>query len=185
MLLLRWIVPLVLGDAAASYQPPAAEPGPGMYLMMLGVMLPSIGTLAISILQYLGRRAIDREDQDKEEVKKRLEKHEDRFGTLEKSIEALKSSTERRFGEMDHALVATQGEVKHVLSISESIRGAVTELKSGLENRFEKQSDFYRASLKDQTANFDDRIDKLEQSIRHDMTRAVADSMSRGGRRPR
>lgn len=172
--------------AQASYQPaPPAEIGPSTYLLVFAAALPAIASLIVNLVQWLGKRTVEREDQDKKEVRDRLKEHEDRFGRMERSVDELKSSNERRFAQMDHALVAMQGEVKHVLSVAETIRGAVTELKSGLENRFEKQADFYRSSLKEQTATFDTRIDKLEQDLRHDMTRAVADSLREQPRKRR
>ncbi len=153
-----------------------------MYLLVLAAALPSIVGLVVTFVQWMGKRTIDREDKDKEELKATLKEHEERFERTDRGVNELKSFYERRFGEMDHALVAVQGEDKHVLSVAEGIRGAVTEMKSAMDNRFEKQGDFYRTSLKEQTSVIDERIDKLEQDLRHDMTRAVADSL-RGRKR--
>lgn len=170
--------------AQASYQPHETASS-GMYLLVFAAALPALVGLVVNLVQWLGKRTVDREDQDKRELKDKLKEHEGRFERMERSIEDLKTSNERRFGEMDHALVAMQGEVKHVLSVSEGIRGAVVELKSGLENRFEKQADFYRSSLKDLTSQLDDRLQKLEQDLRHDMTRSTADTIANFSRKRR
>lgn len=174
---------LLIADVPASFPPAASTDAPNLYLLVFAAALPAMAGLAVNLVQYLGKRTVDREDQDKKEVKDRLKEHDSRFERTERAIDELKNSNERRFAQMDHSLVEMQGEVKHVLSVAESIRGVVTELKSGLENRFEKQADFYRSSLKEQTATFDDRIEKLEQDLRHDMTRAVADTLREQPRR--
>lgn len=177
------MLPLLLADVPASFQP--AELAPGTYLLVLTAALPSIVGLIVNLFQWLGKRAIDREDKDKDEIRGRLKQHEDRFEQSERAIETFKIGAERRFSDMEHTLITVQAKMEQISSTADNIRGTVAELKTGLENRFEKQSEFYRAQSKEQLAAFAERLEKLEQELRHDMTRAVADSLRvpRGRRR--
>lgn len=154
-----------------------------VYLLVLAAAMPGIITLAVSFVKWIGQRAVDREDRDKEEVHARLKEHDDRFGRVEKSLDELKASNERRFGEVEKALMQIQLEMKHVASNVDSLHGGISELKAGLDNRFDKQSAFYKSSMAEQTATLNTKMDKLEQDLRHDMSRTMADAFKSSTRK--
>jgi hypothetical protein len=153
------------------------------YLALFVASAPGIVTLIVSFVKWMGQRAVDREDQDKEETRIRLKEHDERFGRVEKSIDELKASNERRFGEVEKSLMQIQLEMKHVASNVDSLHGGINELKVGLDNRFEKQSAFYKTSLTDQTLALTMKMEKMEQDLRQDMSRAMADTFKGSDRR--
>ena len=153
------------------------------YIALAAASLPGVVQLVISFAKWVGQRAVDREDQDKEETRVRLKEHEERFGRVEKSIDELKASNERRFGEVEKALMQIQLEMKHVASNVDSLHGGISELKAGLDNRFEKQSIFYKTSMAEQTLQLNSKIEKLEQDLRQDMMRTLADTFKSSSRK--
>lgn len=162
--------------------PPTPAPAPTVgfdpqYLwgVVFIALLPTLGQGLFGLLKWFGARQVQKADAEQQEVQSRLEEHDKRFTAIERSVDDLRVANEKRFASMDHSLMTMQMELRQSLSVAESIRGAVAELKTGLENRFEKQADFYRSTQKEQTAQFGDALKKLEQDLRHDMTRAVAD----------
>jgi hypothetical protein len=86
---------------------------------------------------------------------------------------------------MDRSLALLQLEGKQILSVVEGTRGAVGEVKAGLDNRFEKQSEFYRGQIKEVFAAVTEKLEKLEYDLRQDTTRAMRDAQELGKPRRR
>ena len=136
-----------------------------VWLPVIAVATPSTIGLVISFVQWLGSRTIQREDADKKKVEERLENHE------------------KRLTEMDRAFVAIQADLRASGASLSEVRGAVGELKAGLDVRFERQSEFYRTQVKEMMTTFGEKLDKLEFDLRQQMSRALADSQPRRRRK--
>ena len=134
------------------------------FLVLIAVA-PTVAVLAVSFVQFLGRRTVDREDKDKENIQKRV----DALGT--------------RLTSIDHQLISIQSDMKQNFAQLENVRGGVTELRVGMDGRFEKQAAFYRAEVKEGMELMTEKLEKLEFSVRQDMSRAMADFM-RAKRKP-
>lgn len=132
-----------------------------LYLMLIVTAMPGILGLLMNGIKWLANRTIQQEADDKKKVADRLD------------------GTERRNGELDRSMMQMQSDLRTNAAELQSMRGTVHELKSTIDVRFDKQSEFYRNSLKEQTQTIGEKIDKLEQDLRQDMARAVADSVLR------
>lgn len=163
--------PIALRGAPAVSEgaPSAAPTGDGLnalYILIGSTLLVQLVGGLFALFRWLGTRTVEREDKDKEDLRAKLKEHEQKFDELDDAL-----------SETDKSLTALQTEVKQVLHSLESIRGGVSEIKIGLDSRFEKQAEFYRTSLKDFIAEIDKKTEALEYQMRQDMTRAVADGL--------
>lgn len=155
LLLAQAQLPHGVGDSNIS--------NPALYLLVLAAALPAIAGLAVNFFQWLGKRAVDRQDKDQEELKKKQGDLDERISALDKALTELRSD-----GKFQQAAVV-------------GLQSSVSELRMAFDTRLEKQGDFYRAALKEHQQNVEELIEKSEQNLRHDMTRAVADSLGRKG----
>jgi chromosome segregation ATPase len=146
---------------------PVADGGDGLsklYLLVGAGVVAQLMAAGFGIVRWLGSRTVEREDKDKEDVRAELKEHDERF---EKS--------ERAIADLDRAIINLQAEMKQTYTLAEGIRGTVIEIRTNLDNRFEKQSEFYRASLKEQSSLLDEKLGSLERVFRQDITRAMSD----------
>jgi len=163
---------LLLLAAAPVSVPAPTDPLTPLYILVGTAVVGQLAALVFGFVKWLGSRTVEREDRDKEKFEERLDAHDDRFKALEQSIANL-----------DRAVLTMQSEVKQTHELVSSIRGAVAEIKIGLDSRFEKQADFYRSALKDHVSNLSDQLEKLEYQIRQDMMRAIHDAQTLRGRK--
>lgn len=146
---------------------PALDAAEGLrplyYLIGSMVLAQAIGA-GIGIVRWLGSRTVEREDKDKEDVRAELKEHDERFEKQERAI-----------AELDRSLLSLQAEMKQTHTLAEGIRSTVVEIRTNLDNRFEKQSEFYRSSLKEHSGTLEEKLGGLERSFRQDITRAMSD----------
>ena len=156
--------------AAAPVAPPAptasmTEILTPLYALLGSLVLLQLVSAAFGLVKWLGARTVATEDKDKAETRAQLKEHEARFEEIESSVSMV-----------DRAISTVQLEMKQVLSTVESTRGMVVEIKGSMDNRFEKQSDFYRGQIKELLVGVDKRLEDLEYKLRQDMTRAIHDA---------
>lgn len=167
-----------------------------VYLLVLASSLPAIAGLGLQFVTFLGKRTVDREDKDKEDLKVKQASDKDELKSKQVELEArLEKQNERaseRFSEMEHKLIqiqadqkTTANEVSQIRGSQQEIRGAQQELKVSMENRFEKQSEFYKAANKEQLSAFTEKLKDVEFSIRQEVTRAVADVIANSRPKPK
>lgn len=158
------LIPLVL-SAAPVPAVPAVDVLTPLYALLGSLVLLQLVSAAFGFVKWLGARTVATEDKDKAETRAQLKEHEARFEELETSVSAV-----------DRAISTVQLEMKQVLSTVEATRGMVVEIKGSMDNRFEKQSDFYRSQIKELLVGVDKRLEDLEYKLRQDMTRAIHDA---------
>lgn len=151
---------------AAPSPVPQADPLAPLYYLIGSMVVLQLGAMIFAGIRWLMSRTVQREDEDKQGLRKRLDKHDERFEEQDAAI-----------SELDKVVSNLQNELRQVRDTLESIRGGVAELKIGLDQRFEKQAEFYRVSLKDFVAQLEKKLEDLEYKLRQDMTRAVADHL--------
>lgn len=150
-----------------------ADPATATAALDLGPLYALVGTAVVGqvagaivgIVKWLGSRTVQREDKDKEDFKADLKAHDERFTEIEQSLR-----------EMDRTVLTVQTDVKAVSGAVETIRSTVVELRAALENRFDKQSEFYRAQMKELMAQVTEQLEKVEFDLRQDTTRAITDA---------
>lgn len=145
--------------------PPSSETA--LYILVGTLTLAQVAGLIVAFVKWLGARTVANEDKEKQELRARLDKHEERFEELEDSMNGLEKT-----------LASVQTELKQTHELVGSVRGAVAEIKATLETRFEKQSEFYRAALKEHAVGVTDALEKLEFQLRQDTTRAIHDAQA-------
>lgn len=145
--------------------PTTTDPMTAIYLLVGAFVLKELLSFGRDFIKGLATRTVEREDKDKEDLKKRLEEHDDRFEETDRSVAAI-----------DKTVGAVQLEMKQVLSTVEATRGMVIEIKGAMDNRFEKQAEFYRTQIKELLQGVDKRLEDLEFKLRQDMSRAVHDA---------
>lgn len=114
----------MLADIPASFAPAHGGDSSSLYLLVLAGAIPSIVGLMVNLFQWLSKRTIAREDEDKKKLETRIEK-----------------------------------------------------VETTIETRFEKHDLANRLQLKEQSEQIIERIEKLEQDIRHDMSRQQGETM--------
>jgi len=156
---------------AAPPVPPAADPLGPLYMLIGSVVVLQLIGMAVAGVKWLGTRTVEREDRDKEALRSMLKEHEERFEEQDKMIASL-----------DRSVVSLQAEVKQAMHALESIRGGVSEVRLGLDSRFEKQAEFYRSALKEFMAQMEKKLEDLEIRLRQDTARAMHDvqTLARG-----
>lgn len=145
--------------------PPASDPLTPLYILVGTSVLAQVAGMIVAFVKWMGSRTVQREDKDKEEIQKRLDEHDEKFDEQDRAV-----------GLVDKAVSSVQVEMKQVLSTVETTKGMVIEIKGAMDNRFEKQADFYRQQVKELKVDLDKRIEDLEYKLRQDMTRAVHDA---------
>lgn len=68
---------LFLSDIPASFPPTHGGDNSSLYLLVLAGAIPSIVGLLVNLFQWLGRRTVEREDEDKKKLELRISKVED------------------------------------------------------------------------------------------------------------
>lgn len=160
------LLTFLLAAAPVAVPPaPVSDPLTPLYALIGSMVVLQLVGMVVAFVKWLGSRTVDREDKDKEELKKRLEEHDDKFEETDRSVAAI-----------DRAVGTVQLEMKQVLSTVEATRGMVIEIKGAMDNRFEKQADFYRTQVKELLQGVDKRLEDLEFKLRQDMSRAVHDA---------
>jgi chromosome segregation ATPase len=144
---------------------PPSDPLAPLYYLIGSMVVLQLGAMIFGAIKWLAGRTVEREDRDKEDLRSRLADHDDRFGKLDRTL----SDLERLLGQLSAA-----GATNH--TSVEAIRGAVAEIKVQVENRFDKQAEFYRSQLKETVVQVTEKLEKLEFDIRQDTTRAIHDA---------
>lgn len=168
--------------------PPAPPTGDGLsalYLLIGGqVVLTTIGMIA-GLVRWLGSRTVEREDKDKEDLRAQIRLHDARFKELEERNDERFEELEDSIAALDKTMTTMQAEMKQLLTKMDAVREALGEMKGGwqtfeksLDNRFDKQGDFYRNLLKEHAALVSDKLEKLEFSLRQDTSRAIHDAQT-------
>lgn len=84
---------------------------------------------------------------------------------------------EQRLRQLEVAIPELRGEVRQTHADVQSVRGSLAELRSNLDQRFEKQAEFYRSENREQTEALLEKLDSVERQLRGDMQRGLADVM--------
>lgn len=158
-----------------------------LYAMVGTVVVGQAAAGIVGIVKWLGSRTVEREDREKEDFKAELKAHDARFAAVEQllniEIKAAGKAAEERFEEieqslrdMDRTVLTVQTDIKAVSSAVESIRSTVVELRAALENRFDKQSEFYRSQMKEVMGQVTEKLEKVEYDLRQDTTRAITEA---------
>lgn len=169
----------LLAAAPVVASPPpaqASDPLSPLYILIGSTVVLQLIALIVGGVKWLAGRTVEREDKDKEDLRASIKKHDERFEEQDDAIAAL-----------DKSVITLQTEVKQVIHTLDAIRGGVSEVKLGLDQRFEKQADFYRAQVKDLMAVVEKKLEELEYRLRQDAARAMSDAsvLARGGRNKR
>lgn len=147
-----------------------------LYVLVGGLVATQVVKAGFSFVKWLGARTVANEDKDKADIRKQveelkvdirkqLEEHDERFEELDRTVSTV-----------DRSINTVQLEMKQVLSTVEATRGMVVEIKGSMDNRFEKQSEFYRGQIKELLVGVDKRLENLEYTLRQDMSRAIHDA---------
>lgn len=156
----------------------AASDLTGLYVAVGGLVLAQVVGLAFAFVRWIASRSVEREDKDRQKLEQEVEdlrdEHDDRLEKLDGAI-----------AEMTRAVDRVQHEGKQILVLVEGIRGAVGEVKANLDNRFEKQSAFYREELSKAFAQVAEKLEKLEFDLRQETTRAMRDAQQLASKRKR
>lgn len=163
---------ILAATPAAATAPPAPAQAPSgdsltaLYILVGTAVVGQLIGLVFGIVKWLGSRTVEREDKDKESIQTRLDEHDEKFAEQDRSIAAV-----------DKIVNSVQGEVKQVLSAVDTIKGMVQEITKAMDNRFEKQGDFYRGNLDKFIASNDSKIQALETQMRHETQRSIHDAL--------
>jgi len=149
----------------ATPPPPSSDPLSPLYILIGSTVVLQLIALIVGGVKWLAGRTVEREDKDKEDLRAAIKKHDERFEEQDDAIAAL-----------DKSVIALQSEVKQVMHALEGIRGGVSEVKLGLDQRFEKQADFYRGQVKELGVEVGKKLDELEYRLRQDAARAMHDA---------
>jgi len=117
------------------------------------------------LMRWLGKRTVEREDRDKEELRRD-------FDTMEARVK-----------ELDRAIFTMQNEVKATHAVVTAISGQVTEVRANLDSRLEKQASFYREELEKHSVAMSTMVKALEFQVRQDTTRAIHDASALVGKK--
>lgn len=165
-----------LPQAAANSDPMTA-----IYLLVGAFVVKELLSLGRDFIKGLAARNVAREDEDKKALKESLgalqKKHEDRLDSLQKKYDDRFEELDDQINGFDKSISNMQGELKQVRDTLESIRGGISEVRLGLDQRFEKQAQFYRDATREYTGGVEKKLEELEYKLRQDMTRAVADNL--------
>jgi len=158
---------LLLAAAPVAQVPVAPPPDPlaPLYILIGSMVVLQLGAMIAAFIKWMAGRTVEREDKDKEDVRSRLAEHDEKFQKLERTL-----------GDLDRLLVSLSADGKNHHSSVEAIRGTIAEIKGQVENRFDKQAEFYRAQLKETVANVTEKLEALEYQLRQDTTRAIHDA---------
>jgi septation ring formation regulator EzrA len=159
---------LALLAAAPVPPPPPApveDPLKALYLLIGSLVVLQLIAMGFALVRWLASRTVEREDKDKEDLRSRLDEHDERFSKLERTLNDL----DRLLGKVE------QDSKSHHASV-ESIRGAISEIRGSIESSRDKQADYYRSQLKEAMVAVTEKIEKLEFDIRQDTTRAIHDA---------
>lgn len=157
---------MLLAAAAATPAPTAGfDPLTALYVLVGSAAVALLGRLAYSLLKWLGARTIQNEDQAKQSVRETLKEHSTQLDELDHTLSGL-----------DKAIGSVAADAKQCGGAMESIRGQVAEIRANLDTRLEKQGEFYRALLKEQTAQYMEKLEELERTIRQDTMRSIHDA---------
>lgn len=190
---------LIAAPTAATPPPlppvvPVADPMNAIYLLVGALVLKEVVSLARDFVKGLALRTVQKEDAEKEELKKQVKAHDDKFAQLEKELkEELKrhvKELEEKFDETDDAIEkvdrlvgGVQPELKSVLSALEATKAAVNEIRNAMEIGRDKQAQAHKEQIREVMNDFEKKMKDLEYKLRQDMTRAAHDAASLGGRR--
>jgi hypothetical protein len=147
-----------------------------LYALVGSLVLLQLIKSGFAFVRWLGARTVANEDKDKAEVRRQIEEQKLEMRKQKEEHEARFEEIDRTVSAIDRAMGTVQLEMKQVLSTVESTRGMVVEIKGSMDNRFEKQSDFYRGQIKELLVGVDKRLEDLEYALRQDMSRAIHDS---------
>jgi hypothetical protein len=153
-------------SAVTPAQAPSGDALTALYILVGTAVVGQLIGLIFGIVKWLGSRTVEREDKDKESIQTRLDEHDEKFAEQDRSIAAV-----------DKIVNSVQSEVKQVLSAVDTIKGMVQEITKAMDNRFEKQGDFYRGNLDKFIIGNDAKIQALETQMRHEMQRSIHDAL--------
>jgi len=153
--------------AAAPVAPPAPveDPLKALYLLVGSLVVLQLVAMGFGIVKWLAGRTVEREDKDKEDLRNRLDDHDEKFAKLERTL-----------NDLDRLLSDVSAQQKNSHSSVESIRGTITEIRSSIESGRDKQAEYYRGQQKEMMVQVTEKIEKLERDIRQDTMRAIHDA---------
>lgn len=167
------ILELILAAAARAAPPAAAPPSdpltPLYALVGAQVVISLIGT-GVIFVRWLASRAVANEDKEKQELKARIDKMEQRF---EERLEEQDNANNA----LEKSVNSLQSDVKQVLSTTGSMHGGITELRLNFEKHIDKQAAHYRDEVKTFIISMEKKVEESEIRLRQDMTRAIADHL--------
>ncbi len=136
---------------------------PLYYLIGSQILITLIGS-AVGVVRWLAKRTVDREDEDK----KKLEVAQDELrGNIKEHDEALNT--------ISATLARIQGTLESSTETLNATKSLVADVKRGVEDRLEKQSEFYQKALEKQAAEMKEKLEQLEFKLRGETTRALGD----------
>lgn len=141
---------------AAPVPPPSGMDPASLALAVFGGVT-SIGSLIIWVVRSLGARVVQREDDDKKQLRAES-------AAVTSKLEAISVA----LGELRSDLKMTTAEVS-------AIRGQLTETRQTLDQRIEKAGQHHQAELAKLKDELRKEMSDLEFRLRGDFTRALAD----------
>jgi septal ring factor EnvC (AmiA/AmiB activator) len=155
------------GAAAATPPPaPAGDGLTGLYLLVGAAVVTQLIGAVVGFVKWLGSRTVDREDKDKQKTEERLDEHDDKFDEQSDALAGI-----------DKSVGNVQTEMKQVLSAIEAMKGTVSEIRQAVDQRIEKQGEYYRQREKESKDASDKKLQELEYKLRQDMMRSINDSI--------
>lgn len=143
----------------------ASNPLTPLYAMVGLAVLTQLAQAIISIVKGLAARTVEREDKDKDELKKKIEDHEveckKQRDTLENDLDEIRDGN----NDLSTRIIRMDENLKATLEALQGMRGSVGEIREGVDKRFEKQAEFYRSEL-----------EKHRQDTSQAITRAMFDA---------
>lgn len=156
-----------MADPAQLMSMPQEAGGNGLlplYLLIGSTVVIQVLNFAKDFIKGLFTRTVEKEDEEKKELKGEVAKLESRLDDQDEEISELARTVDR-----------VQGDVKTMQATLESIRATLAELRPAIDSRLEKQADFYRTQTKEFIVEVEKKLSDLEYRVRQDTTRAVAD----------
>ena len=71
------------------------------FLVLIAVA-PTVAVLAVSFVQFLGRRTVDREDKDKENIQKRVDALGTRLTSIDHQLISIQSDMKQNFAQLEN-----------------------------------------------------------------------------------
>lgn len=158
---------LLLAAAPPSVPAAPADPLNSLYVLVGSVVVLQLIGMGFAFVKWLGSRTVEREDKDRAKLEERLEK------------------LEKTYAETERSMLTMGSDVKAMSAAIETIRTTVAELRTNLETRFDKQSEFYRGQMKEMLGSVTEKLEKLEFDLRQDTTRAIHDAQVLRGSKKR